>query len=122
MIQGIVDESKALETEALQAEQDAQSAYEQFVQDSNKAVAERNKGVAEKEVSIGNTDGDLVTAQQSLKATMDDLGSLDTFAKTLHSSCDFTLGNFETRQQARDLEVEALRQSVAMLSGSSQGR
>merc|ERR1719498_2150192 len=122
MIEGIVNESKALETEAIQAEQDAQSAYEQFVQDSNKAVAERNTAIAEKEVTIGNTDGDKVSAEQSLKAVMDDLGSLNTIGKALHNSCDFTLANFEMRQGARDMEVEALRQSVAMLSGSSAGR
>lgn len=43
---------------------------------------------------------------------MDDLGFLDTFAKTLHSRFDFTQG-------ARDIEVEALRQSVAKLTGLS---
>ena len=33
-------------------------------------------------------------------------------------SCDFTLKNFDIRQEARDQEVEALRQAKAILSGA----
>lgn len=35
-----------------------------------------------------------------------------------HKSCDFTIKNFDIRQQARDEEVDALRQAKAILSGS----
>ena len=33
-------------------------------------------------------------------------------------SCDFTLKNFDIRQEARDQEVEVLRQAKAILSGA----
>jgi len=39
----------------------------------------------------------------------------------LHKACDFTLKNFDTRQQARDEEVEGLREAKAALSGAQLG-
>ena len=36
----------------------------------------------------------------------------------LHSGCDFVLKNFDVRQQARDEEVDALKQSIMILSGA----
>merc|ERR1719473_377767 len=55
MIQGIVDESVGLEREALQAEQDSQAAYEQFIQESNKGITTRQNGIADKEATRGAT-------------------------------------------------------------------
>merc|ERR1719473_187405 len=43
MIQGVIDDAKALENEAIAAEQDAQTAYETFISDSNKSIAAKSK-------------------------------------------------------------------------------
>ena len=37
----------------------------------------------------------------------------------LHGECDFTIKHFDVRQESRDSEIEALKQSVAILSGAS---
>ena len=62
-------------------------------------------------------------AKVEAEAERDDvLGELEQLANEnadLHKSCDFTLKNFEIRQTARDEEVEALKQSIAMFSGAS---
>merc|ERR1719161_1438446 len=50
------------------------------------------------------------------------LGELEQLANEnadLHKSCDFTLKNFDIRQTARDEEIEALKQAIAMFSGAS---
>jgi DNA repair exonuclease SbcCD ATPase subunit len=122
MIQGVIDDAKNLEREAIAAEQDSQSAYEGFVSDSNKSIAAMSKSIAEKSAEIGTADEAHVTATEDMKGVMADLESLNNIGKQLHYDCDFVLKNFELRQEARDQEVEALRQSIAMLSGSSQGR
>ena len=36
----------------------------------------------------------------------------------LHKSCDFTLKNFDVRQEAMSQEIEALNQAKAVLSGA----
>merc|ERR1719265_1043616 len=122
MIQGVIDDAKNLENEAIAAEQDSQAAYEGFISDSNKSIAAMSKSVAEKSAEIGTNDEALVTTKEDMKGVMADLESLNNIGKQLHYDCDFVLKNFELRQEARDQEVEALRQSIAMLSGSSQGR
>jgi len=118
MIQGVIDESKALENDAIAAEQDSQTGYEQYITDSNKAIAAKNKDVASKTAEMGTQDAALTTAKGDLKNNMADLTSLNDIKKQLHDSCDFLLNNYETRVEARALEIEALSQSVAMLSGA----
>merc|ERR1719387_1616514 len=78
MMQGIIDDAKALEAEALRDEGDSQKEYEEFVQDTN--------------VSTESAD--------------------------IHRSCDFVLKNFEVRGAARDAEIEALKQAIALFSGA----
>merc|ERR1719389_246618 len=51
------------------------------------------------------------------RATVEDLLNLGSMNGALHTSCDFTLDNFDTRQEARDGEIEALKQAKAIFSG-----
>merc|ERR1719261_875101 len=118
MIQGVIDDAKALENEAIAAEQDAQTAYETFISDSNKSIAVKSKAIAEKTAEMGTQDEALVTAKGDMKGVMADLESLNNINKQTHWDCDFVTKNFETRQEARAQEIEALSQSVAMLSGA----
>merc|ERR1719408_316293 len=118
MIQGVVDDSKKLEMEAIAAEQDSQAAYESFITEGNKGLAAKQKGDAEKEAVLGEKTEELVTAQADLKGMMADLEDLFNIKNALHDDCDFLMNNFETRVQARATEKEALRQAIAILSGS----
>jgi len=118
MIQGVIDESKALENEAIAAEQDSQTAYEQFITDSNKAITAKAKDVSSKTAEMGTQDAALTTAKGDMKANLADLESLNGINKALHDTCDFLMKNYDTRVQAREMEIEALSQSVAMLSGA----
>merc|ERR1719174_2042100 len=103
MIQQIINDAKAMEAEAIRAEEDAQKAYEDFVHKSEiKAKAE----------------ADLVQAKDDHEAVLLELEQLGNYKAELHSSCDFIVKNFEIRQQARDEEIEALKQAKAILSGA----
>merc|ERR1719488_332636 len=103
MMEGIITDAKIMETEAIKAEQDAQSAQKAFVKMSeDKAKAEES----------------LTQAEQDLKATMSELEQLASYAADLHKSCDFTLKNFDIRQEAMAQEIEALNQAKAVLSGA----
>ena len=59
-----------------------------------------------------------VQAETDLSSTQVELEQLANFKADLHKSCDFVLKNFEIRQEARDEEIEALRQAKAILSGA----
>merc|ERR550514_296454 len=118
MIENVVDDSKELEAEAIKGEQDAQTAYETFISDSNASLAAMATEVSAKTEEAGKTDGDLASAKADLKAATGELESLTGINKQLHWDCDFMMQNFDVRQQSIDGEVEALEASIAMLSGA----
>merc|ERR1719240_1477312 len=119
MCQEIIDEAKALEAEAIRGEEDSQKAYEEFVRDTNDSVDEKTKTVVSKTDMKAKAEAEKVEAETEHAATMDNLETLSSENADLHKSCDFTLKNFDTRQAAREDEIEALKQALAMFSGAS---
>merc|ERR1719433_301555 len=121
LLQQIISDAKAMEAEAIRAEEDAQKAYEDFVKDTNRSIESKSKDVVNKSSSKAKAEADLVEAQNTKDSVMLELEQLSNYDAQLHSSCDFVLKNFEIRQTARDEEVEALRQAKAILSGANFG-
>merc|ERR1719272_1990349 len=108
MIQTIIDDAKAMENEAIVAEEDAQKGYENFVKDSNSSIESKTKEIIEK-------------SEEKAKANdnpVDELSDLSAANGELHASCDFVMKNFEIRQSSRDEEIQALNQATAILSGA----
>jgi len=119
MIQQVINDSKALEAEAIRGEEQAQKAYETFVMDTNNSIEQKSKDIVSKAEEKGKTEAALVETKQEMDSTMGELEDLYNENADLHKSCDFILKNFEIRQTARDEEIEALKQSIAMFSGAS---
>merc|ERR1719352_613006 len=69
--------------------------------------------------AMAKAEGDKVEAETERDSVLGELEQLANENADLHKSCDFTLKNFELRQTARDEEIEALKQSIAMFSGAS---
>jgi len=118
MIQQIINDAKAMEAEAIRAEEDAQKAYEDFVKDTNGSVEEKNKDIVHKSETKAKAEADLVQAKDDNEAVLLELEQLGNYKAELHGSCDFIVKNFEIRQSARDEEIEALKQAKAILSGA----
>merc|ERR1719217_1815199 len=64
MIQQIINDAKAMEAEAIRAEEDAQKAYEDFVKETNASVETKNKDIANKSEEKAKAEGDLVQANK----------------------------------------------------------
>merc|ERR1712086_763349 len=118
MIEQIIADAKAMEAEAIRAEEDAQKAYEDFVKETNASIEVKSEDIVNKSESKAKAEADLVEAKESKEATMLELEQLSNYNAQLHQSCDFVMKNFELRQTARDEEVEALKQAKAILSGA----
>merc|ERR1719326_798183 len=118
MMEGIITDAKIMETEAIKAEQDSQSAYESFVKNTNDSIASAQKAIVNMSEDKAKAEESLTQAEQDLKATMSELEQLASYAADLHKSCDFTLKNFDVRQEAMAQEIEALGQAKAVLSGA----
>jgi FtsZ-binding cell division protein ZapB len=119
MMQGIIDEAKGLEAEAIRGEEDSQKAYEEFVMDSNDTLDALTKEIVSKTDMKAKAEAEKVESETEYESTMDELEMLSSESADLHKSCDFTLKNFDIRQSARGDEIEALKQALAMFSGAS---
>jgi len=118
MIETLVDESKALETDAMKGEADAQAAYETFMKDSTASNEAATKSVINKTKQKAATDADRTQASADLKMTITDLLTLGEYNQELHKKCDFLVKNFDLRQQSRTQEMEALAQAKAIFQGA----
>jgi len=119
MMSGIINDAKAMEAEAIRGEESAQKTYEEFVMDTNMSIEEKVKDITGKTEAKAKAEGDKVEAESERDSVLGELEQLANENADLHKSCDFTLKNFELRQTARDEEIEALKQSIAMFSGAS---
>merc|ERR1719443_1268606 len=119
MMSGIINDAKAMEAEAIRGEEDAQKTYETMVMDTNASIDEKTKDIVGKTSMKAKAEEDKVEAQTERDTVLGELEQLANENADLHKSCDFTLKNFELRQTAREEEIEALKQSIAMFSGAS---
>jgi len=118
LLQQIISDAKMMEQEAINAEKTAQQAYESFIKNSNKVIEEKNTESINKTESKAQAEQDRTEAEQKRDNLVTELEQLSNSNADVHRSCDFVLKNFEIRQEARDQEVEALRQAKAILSGA----
>merc|ERR1740133_570915 len=119
MMQGIIDDAKAMEAEAIRGEEDSQKSYEDFVKDTNTSIEAKTKDIISKSSMKAKAEQEKVQAETEHEGVTGELEQLANENADLHKSCDFTLKNFELRQTARDDEIEALKQAIAMFSGAS---
>merc|ERR550514_1350450 len=119
MMEGIINDAKAMEAEAIRGEEDSQKSYEDFVKDTNTSIETKTKDIVAKTEMKAKAEGDKVEAETERDSVLGELEQLANENPDLHKACDFTLKNFELRQTARDEEIEALKQSIAMFSGAS---
>jgi len=118
MIQQIINDAKAMESEAIRSEEDAQKAYEDFVKETNASIDTKSRDIVNKSETKSKAEADLVEAKETKENVMLELEQLANSKAELHSSCDFVMKNFDIRQTARDEEIEALKQAKAILSGA----
>jgi len=118
-IESVIAESKAMEADAIRAEEDAQQGYENFAKDSNDAIDEMVRSITSKTEFKAQCESDKVETEQSRDTSIETLEELANENTALHADCDYTLKNFDLRQSARGQEVEALKQVLVFLSGGS---
>jgi len=117
MIQGIIDEAKAMEAETIKDEEAAAKAYADLVLDTNTSIEAAVKEIINKTKEKATAEGQKAVAEEELESVEKELDALSDMNGELHKSCDFVLKNFEIRQTARDEEIAALNQAKAILQG-----
>jgi len=118
MIQGVIDDSKKTEAEAIAAEQDGQTAYENFMKASNKSITEASKAINNMSEELAKSQEEHVLTKEGLAAVNQELSDLHDTDMSLHKDCDFLLQNFDVRQAARADEVDSMNEAKNILSGA----
>merc|ERR1740120_677850 len=107
---GVMQMLEKLMAEAKKSESEAQKAYETLIADTNAAVVALQKQVTTK--AKAKTTKEKQRTEEDLAAAVRELEGLSKYKADLHAECDFSLYNFDTRQDARGQEIEALLQGL----------
>lgn len=118
MITQIIEDSKAMEAEAIKDETASQKAYEQYSSDTTDAINANRKDVVSKSEERSETEAERIETTEERDSAVKALQKLAAYNADLHKDCDYVLKNFDIRQQARSDEMEALKQAKAILSGA----
>jgi len=118
LIETIIEDSAKVEAKAVQDEQEAQVAYEDFMTQTRESTKAKNVELDAKMAEKATAKGDLAEEDSSLDSTEAELQHLFETKLSLHKECDFALANFEVRQKARSQELDALVQAKAILGGA----
>jgi chromosome segregation ATPase len=118
MIEEVIADSKKMEDDAMASEEDGQTAYENFMKETNKAITAAAEKINSMTEAKAKAEEEKVLAKDDLMSTVGTLGELNAVSGDLHKSCDFVLKNFEARQTARAAEVDSLNEAKAILSGA----
>jgi len=105
-------------TEAETQEKDAQADYETLMQDSAEKRAADTKSISEKESAKAETEGALERHTDDRDSAKKELGATMMYIQSLHGECDFILQYHSARKEARDSEVDSLKEAKAVLSGA----
>merc|ERR1711907_587074 len=73
------------------SEQDSQSAYENFMEDSNKSILKTTQAISDMTGARATAKEELSNAKTDFSQTMTELEGLDQTNADLHKSCDFVL-------------------------------
>jgi hypothetical protein len=118
MIEKLIYDAKELTAEAVKSESEAQAQYETLVEDTNASVHELQEAVVQKTEAKAEAEKAKTEAEEMLEGTLKELEGLSAYVANLHEECDYIMKNFNTRQEARAQEIEALQQAKSILSGA----
>merc|ERR1719160_1270380 len=120
MMEQIIKDAEAMEAEALKGEEEAQLAYESFVQETNTAVVEAQKAIVKASDWKAQTESEKSQQQVDLTAILEEIRQLAITNRELHKQCDYVLKNFDDRQAARDAEIMAIIRGQKLAAASHQ--
>jgi hypothetical protein len=100
-------------------EKDAQADYEKFMADSKTMRADSSKNIQDKESAKADSINALQQHEDDLEGAFTKLKGTNDQLKILHQDCDWLLGEYDARKEARADEIDSLGKAKAVLSGAS---
>merc|ERR1719442_326316 len=105
-------------TEGKTAEADAQADYENMMRDSAEKRVADSQALSDKTAQKAALEQDLAALNDEHAATTSELAATLEYISSLHAECDWLLKYFDVRKEARNGEIDSLRNAKAVLSGA----
>jgi len=105
-------------TEASTEEKNSQAEYEQTMTDSAEKRATDSKSLTDKGGAKAETEADVEKAVEEKAGTTKELMATLSYISSLHAECDWLLQYFDVRKEARNGEIDSLKNAKAVLSGA----
>eukprot|EP00747_Dinoflagellata_sp_TGD_P109115 gnl/TRDRNA2_/TRDRNA2_170593_c2_seq2.p1 gnl/TRDRNA2_/TRDRNA2_170593_c2~~gnl/TRDRNA2_/TRDRNA2_170593_c2_seq2.p1 ORF type:complete len:556 (-),score=215.13 gnl/TRDRNA2_/TRDRNA2_170593_c2_seq2:151-1818(-) len=118
LIQKIITEAEQGEIELKSDEDHAQKEYVTYVRDSTANIEADRAAVVEKTKLLETATAESSDTDSSLLLVDEQLSKLGQMLKATHGQCDFVLKYFKIRQEARQEEIDSIKQAKAILSGA----
>jgi len=99
-------------------EKEAQKEYETMIGDSAMKRRQDSKSLGDKESAKADLEGALQHMAKEEKSTKFEVVATAETLRDLHMECDWLLTNFQVRKEAREGEIDALKNAKAVLSGA----
>merc|ERR1719478_416709 len=101
---------------AQQQEQERAAAFAELQAAKTQEIEEGEKMSEQKEDELATTANDLAEAKEDLEQTETALADFQEFLKNLDATCAEADKNFEARKNARMSEIEAVTQTIEILT------
>merc|ERR1719336_3470872 len=118
LIQMIIEDAKRTEAELSSTEQKAQEDYGSFVSGATASIEADKKSIEQKTAEVAEAKGEKSETEASQLANDEELATLTDLLKTHHLECDYLIKYFDVRQQARQEEMDSIKDAKAILSGA----
>lgn len=117
LIKKVQGETKIAIDESIHDENNAQTAYETLIEDTNASIKAMTRSTSDKMGQLAEAEKELHMTMAQRDRTVEELGGLAATLAAIHKQCDFLLKNFELRQSSRSQEMDALAEAKAIVSG-----
>merc|ERR1712204_57067 len=122
LINMIIEDAQRTEQELSATEQKSQEDYGKFVTDAKTSIEADRKSIEQKTAEVAEAKGEKSETEASQLANDEELATLTDLLKAHHLECDYLLKYFDVRQQARQEEMDSIKDAKAILSGADFGK
>jgi hypothetical protein len=115
MLEVVLSDFARLEAETASAEDAAQEAYDKFMAESTQDKAVKETTMKHKEGNKAQTDDLILSLKQELALTQEELDAANAYYQKLKPMCVDLGLSYEDRVQAREEEIQSLKEALAIL-------
>merc|ERR1719499_3014615 len=118
----IISDAEIVEQELQASEQQMQADYSEFVKSATASIDADRTSIEQKTSHLAEAKGLKSETMENQLANDAELEKLAELLKAHHLECEFIIKYYDVRQQARQVEMDAINDAKAILSGADFGK